>query len=314
MKLSTFAAVVSLSLSFIPACVAVTYAESLAAKSSMQRLLEAWTHTHKHGLTQSQKNTLYMPEKSALDEMEASLVSMAKQRMKQGSADANLTDFLVQIQDIIDQTMKTSILSRYNASQSLLDTTWENFTAGCIGPLDAPWSLYKSDLDQHAACRQLEQMDYGAYTDCQKYEELVANAKKAVCEKYIDLNSMSRYSTSPCVMASDTPAPSIGNYLVHMKDYWENELAQLKEAEYECLHFTTTGGPGPDCPPLYCTWLAKRYECDDHQRNFENGACLLANNYTCTKFTTCWFSKANKYNTAQESANASQPGDRKSVV
>lgn len=273
----------------------------------MHKLLEAQKHVHGRGLSQSQKNNLYMPEKSALDEMEASLVSMAKDRETQGSAAANLTDFLTQIQEIIDQTMKQSILARYNTSQTLLDTTWANYTAGCSGVGDAPWSVYTPVNTQHVTCRAQEQTAYTSYTDCVQDQTVIQDATNARCATYTGLNSMSRYTPSPCVMAANTAAPTIGNYLTHMKLYWMTELANLQAARADCTN-VTTAGPTIDCNSLYCTWMTKRYECDDYQRSFENGACELSRNYTCARYTSCMSGKASAYDEAHSSANASQAG------
>lgn len=306
MKLFTSAVAVVLSSCFLPACVAVGSMESLSR--AMHKLLELQKHVHGRGLSKSQKNNLYMPEKSALDEMEASLISMAKDRTKQGSNAANLTDFLTQIQDIIDQTMKQSILTRYNTSQSLLDTTWANYTAGCVGVGDAPWSLYTPINTQHVTCRAQEQSAYTSYTDCLNDEAIVQRATEARCATYNSLNTMSRYSPSPCVMQPNTAAPTIGNYLRHMKQYWQTELANLRAARNDCTNVTTTSGPTVNCNALYCTWMAKRYECDDYQRSFENGACQLSRSYTCARHTTCMTAKANAYDEAHSSANASQAG------
>jgi hypothetical protein len=275
----------------------------------MHRLLEAQKqHVLGRGLSQSQKNNLYMPEKSALDEMEASLVSMAKDRETQGSAAANLTDFLTQIQEIIDQTMKQSILARYNTSQTLLDTTWANHTAGCTGVGDAPWSTYTPINTQHVTCRAQEQTAYTSYSDCLADEAVIQTATAARCATYNGLNSMSRYTPSPCVMQPNTAAPTIGNYLRYMKQYWQTELANLRAARDDCQNVTTTSGPTVNCNALYCTWMSKRYTCDDYQRSFENGACLLSRSYTCARYTSCLTGKANAYDEAHRSANASQAG------
>jgi len=292
--------ILSLVLSCLVGC------ESSTATLRVNRLME--THKHAHALSQSQKATLYMPEKSALDEMEASLVSMAKERMSQGSAAANLTDFLAQIQQIIDQTMVNSILTRYNASQSLLDTTWANYTTGCQTPGAAPWSQYTSFNDQHVTCRGEAQTAYTAYTDCLNDQSVIQTAAQARCAEYSQLNTMSRYSPSPCVMPPNTATPTIGNYLRHMRQYWETERANLIAARDNCQNVTTTSGPTVDCNALYCTWMMKRYECDRFQQSFENGACLLSREYTCSGYTACMAAKKNTYDEAHSSANASQPG------
>lgn len=306
MKLFISAATLVLSSCFLPACVAVSSTESLSR--AMHKLLEMQKHVHGRGLSQTQKNNLYMPEKSALDEMEASLVSMARDRETQGSAAANLTDFLTQIQDIIDQTMKQSILARYNTSQTSLDTTWATYTTGCAGVGDAPWSEYTPINTQHVACRGQEESAYTSYTDCLNDQAIIQGATAARCAAYNNLNTMSRYSPSPCVMQANTQAPTIGNYLRHMKQYWQTELANLRAARNDCSNVTTTSGPTTNCDALYCTWMAKRYQCDDYQRSFENGACLLSRNYTCARYTGCMSAKANAYNEAHSSANASQAG------
>eukprot|EP00930_Biecheleria_cincta_P097827 TRINITY_DN89515_c0_g1_i1.p1 TRINITY_DN89515_c0_g1~~TRINITY_DN89515_c0_g1_i1.p1 ORF type:complete len:437 (-),score=72.66 TRINITY_DN89515_c0_g1_i1:300-1610(-) len=293
--------ILSLVLSCIPGC------ESSAATSRVMNFMEK--HKQAHALSLSQKEKLYMPEKSALDEMEASLVSMAKERITQGSAAANLTDFLSQIQQIIDQTMVTSILSRYNASQTLLDTTWANYTAGgCQAPGNAPWSQYTPYNDQHVTCRAEIQAVYTSYQSCRDDQAVIDTAAQARCAAYNQLNTMSKYSPSPCVMPPLTATPTIGNYLRHMLQYWQTEKANLIAAREGCQNVTTTSGPNVDCNSLYCTWLQKRYECDQYQQRFENGACSLSREYTCSIYTGCMTAKKNAYDAAHASANASQPG------
>lgn len=270
--------------------------------------LEAFKHKAAR-LSQEQRTSLQMPEKSALDGMEASLMSMAKQKMDEGESEtaANLTSFLSQIQDIIDQTMKTSILTRYNSSQQLLDSSWSNYTASCSSPSDAPFSQYTSLNDQHLTCRSTEQTYYQSYTSCLADELVITQAAAARCATFNQLNAMQQYA-SLCQMQPSTAAPTIGNYLIYMEDKFREALQNLSDAQDTCNNASTTTAPTVSCDNLLCDWRLKRYDCDTKQQNFENQACLLSREYTCSISTSCWSAKKNTYDQAAQSANASQPG------
>jgi len=250
-----------------------------------------------------------MPEKSALDNMEASLMSMAKEKLESGddTTAANLTTFLGQIQEIIDVTMKTSILTRYNASQQLLDSTWANYTTSCPAPGDAPFSTYTSLNDQHVTCRGSEQTYYQSYTSCLSDESVVTAAAALRCSAHTTLNSMTQYA-GYCQMQSGTAAPTIGNYLIYMENKFREALADLTDARDICLNVTSTASPTVTCDTLLCDWRTKQYDCDTMQQAFENEACLLSRTYTCSNLLSCYNGKKNAYDQAAQSANASQAG------
>jgi len=204
--------------------------------------------------------------------------------------------------------MKSSILSRYNASQLSLDSTWSNYTAGCTSPGQAPFSQYTHLNDQHLTCRSTEQTYYQSYTSCLADDLVVAQAAALRCTRFNELrNDFSQYRNL-CQMQANTAAPTIGNYLIYMEAKFREALQNLSDANETCNNATTTMAPPVNCNNLLCDWQVKRYDCDTKQQNFENQACLLSRDYTCSRYTSCWSMKKNAYDQAAQSANASQSG------
>jgi len=280
----------------------------LAACAESSLMNNAESHKGRGFLSQAQRTKLLMPEKSALDGMEASLLGMAKQKMDAGDSEnaANLTSFLTQIQDIIDQTMKTSILTRYNASQQMLDSTWSNYTATCDSPGDAPFSQYTFFSNMHVSCRATEQTYYQSYTSCLSDESIVEQATEVRCGTYNSLNTMTQYA-SLCSMPAGMAAPTIGNYLIHMESVFRDALSNLADARDSCTNVSTTPAP-VTCDNLHCDWAMKQYDCDTMQQVWENQACVLSREYTCSIYTSCMSAKKNAYDQAHVTANTSQPG------
>ncbi|CAE7317730.1 unnamed protein product [Symbiodinium natans] len=261
----------------------------------------------------SMQMKLMMPERATLNNIEASILNMAKLRHSHGAGEAgsNLTGFLDQIQGLIDKTMKTNILTRQNQTQTDLDMAWANLST-CTHPNDTDFVDTLAELDKsHTECRQSQDTMWSSYKQtCITEREIYENEKKAICDQYDSVNVFEN-PTSVCVMADGTAVPTIGNYLTAMEAYFNKKHAVLKEWKDKCDNATNTPFANEElCKEKVCTYYDKKIECDTKQNKFEQKSCDLHRSYRCSSYTNCYDQKKETYRNivslAKESELAAQ--------
>jgi len=248
-----------------------------------------------------------MPEKGTLKNIEASLLSMAKSRMKQdpgGNATNTHLDFIQTIENLIENTMKPNMLARLKEAQDVLDAAWSGYgicthpnDEGHISPLLVP-------LSAHSACRQTQHQNYVTFDErCVMGREVAETEHEGVCSRYDGKNVFP--NPTPCVMDAGTPAPMIGHYLIDMADKFDQLLTDLRLLRITCLNITD---PCDDyhCGTSRCEYEDKRIECDGLQGVFEEQACAVYNNYTCDKYITCFDESKDTYDAALAAAQTTE--------
>ncbi|OLP87567.1 hypothetical protein AK812_SmicGene31200 [Symbiodinium microadriaticum] len=238
----------------------------------------------------SMQMKLMMPERATLNNIEASVLNMAKLRQsKHGEGGSNLTGFLDQIQDLIDKTMKTNIVTRQNQTQLDLDTAWANLST-CPHPNDTDFVDTLAELDKgHTECRTTQDTMWSTYKQtCITEREIFENEKKAICDQYKSINVFPNPTTT-CVMAEGTAVPTIGNYLTAMEEHFTKKHETLKEWKDKCDTALATPFPGdPLCFEKVCTYYDKKIDCDKQQATFEQKSCDLHRTYRCSSYTSCY--------------------------
>jgi len=252
---------------------------------------------------------LMMPERATLNNIEASIISMAKQQSKHGGAHgaSNLTAFLDQIQTLIDKTMKANILERQNQTQVDLDQAWANLTT-CSHPND---TTYLEDLvpksETHQSCRKAQDSMWSGYEQsCIIERAIYENEKKAVCDKYKSINVFPNPTTT-CVMSDATPVPTIGHYLEDMEAFFDGKYTVLKEWKDKCENATNTPFANEElCKEKVCVYYDKKIECDKSQGSFEQLSCDVRKNNTCSKYKECYEQKEDIYDSVVTLAKESE--------
>jgi len=237
------------------------------------------------------------PEKATLANMEASVLNMAKlQSERSDSAATNLTAFLKEIQQLIDNSMKKNILLRMNQTQIDVDQAWANLTS-CSHPNDTKFVEELADLDaKHVQCRQTEADLYANFqTTCVVGWQIYVDRIHALCNVYMQAQQLPS-PTSTCVMQQGTPVPTIGNYLKGMAAHFKGEYETVVDKRLKCQNASAT--PFADmelCKQMMCHYWDTRLDCSKKQAVFEQRACELHRTYTCSKFAECYSEKVEIY-------------------
>ncbi|CAE7834831.1 unnamed protein product [Symbiodinium necroappetens] len=281
-------------LAFLPCCV-----DAASLRRSKMTFIEE---------QMSMQMKLMMPERATLNNIEASVLNMAKLRQsKHGEGGSNLTGFLDQIQDLIDKTMKTNIVTRQNQTQLDLDTAWANLST-CPHPNDTDFVDTLAELDKgHTECRTTQDTMWSTYKQtCITEREIFENEKKAICDQYKSINVFPNPTTT-CVMAEGTAVPTIGNYLTAMEEHFTKKHETLKEWKDKCDTALATPFPGdPLCFEKVCTYYDKKIDCDKQQATFEQKSCDLHRTYRCSSYTSCYDQRKDVYGNVVSLAKESE--------
>jgi len=257
--------------------------------------------------TVSDKMAELMPEKGTLKNIEASLLGMAANRMKQdpgGNATNTQLGFIATIENLITDTLKPNIKGRLKEAQDALDAAWSGY-GSCAHPNDeghlAPLG---ASLSAHAACRQTQNQFYVSYDErCVLGRHVAEEEHEIVCTRYLAQNVFP--NPTPCVMDAGTPVPMIGHYLLEMADKFKGLYAELERDRWICENKIN---PCDDyhCGTQLCHYEDKRIECDGLQGVFEEGACEVYKNYTCDKYIACFDASKDAYDEALAAAQATE--------
>mmetsp|Transcript_81391 Transcript_81391/g.143673 ORF Transcript_81391/g.143673 Transcript_81391/m.143673 type:complete len:448 (-) Transcript_81391:43-1386(-) len=282
-------------LAYLAVCLFVGGADAATAESESEA-----------GLQMSDKMTLLMPEKSSLENIEASLVGMAATRKKQGqhqNPTQTQLDFIETIENLINDTMKVNIQNRKQAAQDALDAAFSNYSS-CTHPADA--SLITgliTPAKTHNDCRKEQNQTYTGYHNrCVLGWLAEKEERELLCNGYKGKNVIP--NPTPCVMDAATPVPTIGNYLIDMTEKFKGLYEALVDAKWKC------GNKTPDdywiCGKYRCEYEDKRIACDEKQKAFEQEACYIYGNYSCEQYNTCFDERKEDYDTALADAQQTE--------
>eukprot|EP00434_Breviolum_minutum_P003000 symbB.v1.2.002637.t1/scaffold139.1/size300179/20 len=238
---------------------------------------------------------LMMPEKATLNNIEASVLNMARAK-KHGSGGTNLTGFLDQIQELLEKTMKKNILQRKEQTQFDLDGSWANLTT-CTHPNDTTLVHTISELDEeHVKCRSVQDTMWSDYdATCIVARQIFENERKALCDAYEQAKVFPTPATT-CVMNEGTPVPTIGHYLIDMEKYFSDAYDALFLKKQRCDIAMATPFPNEElCGHKICQYYDQEIECDKKQQAFELPACEGHKKYTCGHYTDCYAEKKDIY-------------------
>ncbi|CAK9077694.1 unnamed protein product [Durusdinium trenchii] len=250
------------------------------------------------------------PEKTTLKNMEKSILSMAaSRRSKSGTTD--LSDFLKEIQELLENTMKKNILQRVAQTQADMDSGYGNLSS-CTHPEDLDYNdAVKSLSTTHVECRNEQNaawMDYD--TTCILARQIQENERIALCNAFQAANIFPNPATT-CSMDEGTKVPTIGNYLGEMAKFFRGEYDILYEKKMKCDNATNTPFKNEElCKEKICLYYDQKIACDEKQKAMEEKACQLHKTYTCALFGECYTEKVELYDgivtLAKESEEALQ--------
>eukprot|EP00931_Biecheleriopsis_adriatica_P030088 TRINITY_DN17756_c0_g1_i1.p1 TRINITY_DN17756_c0_g1~~TRINITY_DN17756_c0_g1_i1.p1 ORF type:complete len:411 (-),score=38.96 TRINITY_DN17756_c0_g1_i1:77-1309(-) len=259
--------------------------QSAAAKASLQSAMVRV----KEVMTEHEAKQL--PDKSALDNIERSVLKLAGE--EKSTPSASWVGFLEQIRTLIETTFKTTLISKVNSTQAGLDAAWSNLST-CDHPDDLlNQSQIHSASATHIACRLQQQSLYDSYSSgfgswtCTGHPNCDLG-----CALYNQLNVIPTPATT-CVMAAGTEAPTIGNYLKEMKTKFialRDNLASAKLACDACQSNTSA----EQCFGLLCRYRQKQQQCDQLQATMEYHACDLRHT-KCSEYTNCHQQRVRDY-------------------
>eukprot|EP00931_Biecheleriopsis_adriatica_P011661 TRINITY_DN11273_c1_g1_i1.p1 TRINITY_DN11273_c1_g1~~TRINITY_DN11273_c1_g1_i1.p1 ORF type:complete len:418 (+),score=74.88 TRINITY_DN11273_c1_g1_i1:25-1254(+) len=238
-----------------------------------------------NGALLAQHEKLVLPEKATLQHMEDSLIKMAVQK-KADAAGTDLSQFLQQILNIIEGTMKGNIINRVNQTQERLDNASESL-ANCSNEFypNASLLIYlNASHTEHLHCRQTQsQKEAAKRIAC---DDAVAGQTQAILCREAELKKVIPIPADVCTMAEGTLVPTIGNYLIQMENYWKTRYEQAVEADERCANATDPGND--DCRNKTCEAEDQRIRCQKKQQLFEEKACELNSQYSCSSYSSCY--------------------------
>eukprot|EP00931_Biecheleriopsis_adriatica_P088293 TRINITY_DN6264_c0_g1_i12.p1 TRINITY_DN6264_c0_g1~~TRINITY_DN6264_c0_g1_i12.p1 ORF type:complete len:396 (-),score=55.93 TRINITY_DN6264_c0_g1_i12:752-1939(-) len=255
-----------------------------------------------------------MPEKKALDGIEQNLLSMARSR-KAGTEPEGLAGVISSILGLLENSFRANIRARYNATQTALDQAWNNFTCG-----DPNESLASSNFSAlrtaHTNCRVQQQALYDEFASFCHIE----TGTPLACTIYQGLQNIANPDEF-CTMDAGSKkdqvlgetAPTIGNYLRKMKNRFATLKQELLQAKWACGNASTCLADthcnhSHECSTLNCSYWEKGLTCDEKQAEFEEVACRLRLESSCSTYDACYAQRLATYQARRSEAQAVQPG------
>ncbi|CAJ1328123.1 unnamed protein product, partial [Effrenium voratum] len=177
------------------------------------------------------------PETATLTNIEKSVLNMAQTKLSKTSANAdaaNLTAFLDQIQELLDNTMKKNILLRKEQTQADLDAGFGNLSS-CLHPNDTSFNEDLKALSAtHKTCRSEQDAVWKDYdATCILAKNIYLQNIKTLCDAYATAAVFPNPITT-CSMDDAVQVPTIGNFLGDMEKFFEDEYESLKEKKDKC--------------------------------------------------------------------------------
>jgi len=251
-----------------------------------------------------------MPEANTLESIQTSLLGMVKGRVQHGAQQAptpEMIAFLDEIGTMINETMKRNILNRKNTIQTDMDGTWANVTNP---PCQSPTSnAFVGELNAlaatHNACRDSESIASNTYTQCVEGNQIISDNGNAHCQLYNELNQFPNVPET-CRMNQPTPVPTIGHYLLDMERVFTDLESRVLDAKRRCRNSSDV--TPEDCGNKYCSYQEQKKQCRTDQAAFEDRACEIHRNFTCTGFNSCINRTWQAYADARQEGVDNQPG------
>jgi len=252
---------------------------------------------------------LYAPELKTLENMEETILSMARTRMSQNPSTAdtagNLTGFITVIQDMIVKKMIPNIQTQHDGFQQPIYDANASFSQKCE-PLRTAIDAELEPLSaNHVDCRVQEDNVTSLYTNCNSLAQASSDACAIQCSACYSMRSWGFVNTqigSVCQMSPPFTAPTIGNYLNTARDKWIALLARYNETCDKCISC-----PNPlSCNTLYCSMVQTEARCDGLQKTLEDRACQY--NVSCGAYLKCWQEKADILTLANNNAKNASAG------
>ncbi|CAJ1437477.1 unnamed protein product [Effrenium voratum] len=240
------------------------------------------------------------PETATLTNIEKSVLNMAQTKLSKTSANAdaaNLTAFLDQIQELLDNTMKKNILLRKEQTQADLDAGFGNLSS-CLHPNDTSFNEDLKALSaSHKTCRSEQDAVWKDYdATCILAKNIYLQNIKTLCDAYATAAVFPNPITT-CSMDDAVQVPTIGNFLGDMEKFFEDEYESLKEKKDKCDTARDTPFEHEElCKSKICSYYDHKISCDGKQKSLEEEACTLHKGHTCSGYSDCYTDKVEVYN------------------
>jgi len=258
------------------------------------------------------QNSTAKEQEKTLGDMEATLMRMAKS----GHVGTPLKDFA----DLIMPHL-TSMEGAINASHTTDQTTMDSYGAAFTTCTEAKTTAdgeastllvtKGTQSTAHKNCRTSEGMAQTNYTNCVTAMNSLETSKKTACDAYILANK------APDVNL--VPQPGMGasyrSWLVSVKDWVINELANLDAAHESCVNASILY----DNKKLECEgtngqgglWLVHdnlKAQCNANQTALEGTTCSYAAKVesSCSEYSTCYSDANDAYESGKSNLLSAQ--------
>lgn len=239
-------------------CLASTFTGALSAEVYEASSLRAKLAFIRERMSLRMKDV--SPEKNTLNNIEKSIMSMAASRKTKGKSEqSDLSAFLKEIEDLLNNTMKKNILQRVTQTQADLEGGWSNLSS-CTHPEDLNYNNDVQTLStSHADCREQQNAAWSDYdTTCILARQIRENEIRALCNAFQAANIFPNPATT-CSMDEGTKVPTIGNYLGEMAKFFRSEYDILYAKKMACDNATNTPFPHEElCKQKICEYYDQK--------------------------------------------------------
>jgi len=218
---------------------------------------------------------------------------------------ANLTDFVVQMKDILDEMMN-DLMNSTNLANGHCQAAYDNIS-GCGAGLNSSSVFYPPGFDgnfdpyktNHSSCRSEQNQVQLRASRCEATRDACIELENQYVIAFRRLNEYN--SPQECQSAES----DVQTYLQSMVTHFESARIAWWEA-YNRLQNSSHCITANDCTAHTLSHVSKKSECDQVQLTFENLVCSAygTTNESCEEITDCNDNAWNHYVTMVQNTNA----------
>lgn len=228
-----------------------------------------------------------------------------------GSHGPGAAEVAAQLQDLLENTLKASVLGAKKALQSELSTHYTSGFDRCDAALtsdktvSAKQATFKAGTTKHSRCRKSESQAKTAFDACAKEEAQLKKAKVSACKVVAQLNAITK---GPSVRENGETYIA---FCERMESHYQGEKTKAVAAEAKCTAATEDyDSKVTSCSTLKSTWSDQKSTCDEQQDVMDAASCevLETSKTVCKEYATCNEQATASYNLDVASVQTQEAG------
>jgi len=228
-----------------------------------------------------------------------------------GSHGPGAAEVAAQLQDLLENTLKASVLEAKKALQNELSTHYTSGFDRCDAALTADKTVsakqrtFGAGKRQHAKCRTSESQAKTDFDACAKDLAQLKKAKQSACKVVAQLNAITK---GPSVRENGETYIA---FCERMESHYQGEKTKAVAAEAKCTAATEDyDSKVKSCSTLKSTWSSQKSTCDEQQDVMDAASCevLETSKTVCKEYATCNEQATASYNLDVASVQTQESG------